>query len=77
MDLTTLSGDDTEERVRRLCAKRASRCPTRSNRPGDQDLPSSRAVCVYHLLWRLRGARSRNNIRSRPFPPASRGSECD
>ena len=26
MDLTTLSGDDSAERVRRLCARRATRC---------------------------------------------------
>lgn len=50
MDLTTLSGDDTEERVRRLCAK--------ARQPVRQDLLKSlgmeeleikvAAVCVYH-----------------------------
>jgi len=50
MDLTTLSGDDTEERVRRLCAK--------ARQPIQQDLVQKlgierlgvkvAAVCVYH-----------------------------
>jgi deoxyribose-phosphate aldolase len=50
MDLTTLSGDDTAERVRRLCAK--------ARRPIQQDLVEKlgieelgikvAAVCVYH-----------------------------
>jgi hypothetical protein len=52
MDLTTLSGDDTEERVRRLCAK--------ARQPVQQDLVRQlgieeldlkvAAVCVYHLF---------------------------
>jgi len=52
MDLTTLSGDDTEERVRRLCAK--------GRQPIQQDLVHKlgieelnvkvAAVCVYHLF---------------------------
>lgn len=52
MDLTTLSGDDTEERVRRLCAK--------ARQPLQQDLVHSlgiekldlkvAAVCVYHTF---------------------------
>jgi deoxyribose-phosphate aldolase len=52
MDLTTLSGDDTEERVRRLCAK--------ARHPIQQDLTQElgieelevkvAAVCVYHLF---------------------------
>ena len=52
MDLTTLSGDDTEERVRRLCAK--------ARQPIQQDLVQKlgieelgvrvAAVCVYHLF---------------------------
>jgi deoxyribose-phosphate aldolase len=52
MDLTTLSGDDTGERVRRLCAK--------ARRPVQQDLVQKlgidklevkvAAVCVYHLF---------------------------
>jgi deoxyribose-phosphate aldolase len=50
MDLTTLSGDDTDERVRRLCAK--------ARQPIQQDLEQKlgieslhikvAAVCVYH-----------------------------
>jgi deoxyribose-phosphate aldolase len=50
MDLTTLSGDDTEERVRRLCAK--ARQPLQHelvNRLGIEDLKIKvAAVCVYH-----------------------------
>jgi deoxyribose-phosphate aldolase len=52
MDLTTLSGDDTEERVRRLCAK--------ARHPIQQDLAQKLgveelgikvgAVCVYHTF---------------------------
>ncbi|MFZ0860839.1 MAG: deoxyribose-phosphate aldolase [Candidatus Sulfotelmatobacter sp.] len=52
MDLTTLSGDDTDERVRRLCAK--------ARRPVQQDLVQKLgieelgvkvgAVCVYHTF---------------------------
>lgn len=52
MDLTTLSGDDTAERVRRLCAK--------ARRPIQQDLVQKlgieelgikvAAVCVYHTF---------------------------
>jgi deoxyribose-phosphate aldolase len=52
MDLTTLSGDDTEDRVRRLCAK--------ARRPIQQDLVQKLAieelrikvgaVCVYHTF---------------------------
>ncbi len=52
MDLTTLSGDDTDDRVRRLCAK--------ARRPLQQDLVSEleieeldvkvAAVCVYHVF---------------------------
>ena len=52
MDLTTLSGDDTDERVRRLCAK--------ARQPVQQDLVHKlgiaelevrvAAVCVYHLF---------------------------
>lgn len=50
MDLTTLSGDDTDERVRRLCAK--ARHPIQNalvKRLGIEDLPIQvAAVCVYH-----------------------------
>src|SRR5579864_6464603 len=52
MDLTTLSGDDTDERVRRLCAK--------GRQPIQQDLVQKLgieqlgvkvgAVCVYHTF---------------------------
>ena len=52
MDLTTLSGDDTDERVRRLCAK--------ARQPIQQELVEKLgieelnlhvgAVCVYHLF---------------------------
>jgi deoxyribose-phosphate aldolase len=52
MDLTTLSGDDTEERVRRLCAK--ARQPLQNElieKLGIADLPIRvGAVCVYHLF---------------------------
>ena len=50
MDLTTLSGDDTEERVRRLCAK--ARQPIRHDlekQLGIEELDIKvAAVCVYH-----------------------------
>jgi deoxyribose-phosphate aldolase len=50
MDLTTLSGDDTDERVRRLCAK--ARQPIQQEliaRLGIADLKIQvGAVCVYH-----------------------------
>lgn len=50
MDLTTLSGDDTEGNVRRLCAK--ARHPLRTDlieALGVQDLHlTTGAVCVYH-----------------------------
>jgi deoxyribose-phosphate aldolase len=52
MDLTTLSGDDTQERVRRLCAK--ARSPLTEEvkaQLGIEDLPVQvAAVCVYHLF---------------------------
>ena len=52
MDLTTLSGDDTEERVRRLCAK--ARQPIRHDlveKLGIEELQIQvGAVCVYHLF---------------------------
>src|SRR5437868_5099696 len=52
MDLTTLSGDDTEERVRRLCAKAAHPVSDSVKAAlGIQDLPlQAGAVCVYHLF---------------------------
>ena len=52
MDLTTLSGDDTEERVRRLCAK--ARHPLQQDlvlKLGIEELDIKVvAVCVYHLF---------------------------
>src|SRR5208283_2060590 len=52
MDLTTLSGDDTDERVRRLCAK--ARQPIRQEiveKLGIAELGSHVvAVCVYHVF---------------------------
>ena len=54
MDLTTLQGDDTPGRVRRLCAK--ARQPVRSDlleSLGMQDVPLHvAAVCVYHAFVR-------------------------
>lgn len=50
MDLTTLSGDDTEERVRRLCAK--GRQPIRQDLAKQLGIESLNirvaAICVYH-----------------------------
>ncbi len=52
MDLTTLQGDDTDGRVRRLCAK--ARRPVRADlleSLGMQDTPITvAAVCVYHAF---------------------------
>jgi deoxyribose-phosphate aldolase len=52
MDLTTLSGDDTEERVRRLCAK--ARQPVQQEleqKLGIEELGIKvAAVCVYHAF---------------------------
>ncbi|PYU07034.1 MAG: deoxyribose-phosphate aldolase [Acidobacteria bacterium] len=52
MDLTTLSGDDTDERVRRLCAK--ARQPLQQElvkRLGIEELDLKvAAVCVYHAF---------------------------
>src|SRR5260221_8024497 len=52
MDLTTLSGDDTEQRVRRLCAK--ARQPIQQElvqKLGIEELQLHvGAVCVYHLF---------------------------
>ncbi|MBI1494672.1 deoxyribose-phosphate aldolase [Halocynthiibacter styelae] len=48
IDLTTLSGDDTEGRVRRLCAK--ARQPVAKDTLNELGLPDLKtgAVCVYH-----------------------------
>ena len=52
MDLTTLSGDDSEERVRRLCAK--ARHPLQQDlvlKLGIEELEIKvAAVCIYHLF---------------------------
>jgi len=52
MDLTTLSGDDTDERVRRLCAK--ARQPIQQELVQKLGVESLRltvaAVCVYHIF---------------------------
>ena len=50
MDLTKLSGDDTEERVRRLCAKAKQPVqPDLAKRLGAEELEIRvAAVCVYH-----------------------------
>jgi deoxyribose-phosphate aldolase len=50
IDLTTLSGDDTEGRVRRLCAK--ARQPVRADILAALGLPplTTGAVCVYHEM---------------------------
>ena len=75
MDLTTLSGDDTDERVRRLCAK--------ARQPIQQDLVQKLgveelgikvgAVCVYHAfietaLNALEGSGIRVAVVSTGFP---------
>jgi deoxyribose-phosphate aldolase len=52
MDLTTLSGDDTHERVRRLCSKARSPLTEEVKAQlgiGDLQLQVA-AVCVYHLF---------------------------
>ncbi|WP_147109378.1 deoxyribose-phosphate aldolase [Tateyamaria sp. syn59] len=50
IDLTTLSGDDTERRVHRLCAK--ARQPVRAEMLDALGLPglTTGAVCVYHEM---------------------------
>ena len=50
IDLTTLSGDDTDRRVQRLCAK--ARHPVRADmlRALDMDGLTTGAVCVYHEM---------------------------
>jgi deoxyribose-phosphate aldolase len=75
MDLTTLSGDDTDERVRRLCAK--ARQPvqqdlTRQLKVEKLDLKVA-AVCVYHefvetALHALEGSGVRVAAVSTGFP---------
>lgn len=50
IDLTTLAGDDTPGRVRRLCAK--ARQPVRADLLADMDMEpiTTGAVCVYHEM---------------------------
>lgn len=75
MDLTTLSGDDTDERVRRLCAK--ARQPLQHDlvkRLGIEDLDIQvAAACVYHrfvetAVRALEGSRVRVAAVSTGFP---------
>lgn len=75
MDLTTLSGDDTDERVRRLCAK--ARHPVRQDlveKLGIEKLEIRvAAVCVYHTfietaLHALEGTRVHVAAVSTGFP---------
>lgn len=75
MDLTTLSGDDTDERVRRLCAK--ARSPIRQDlveKLGIQELGVTvAAICVYHSFVEtarraLEGTRIRVAAVSTGFP---------
>src|SRR3982751_513011 len=75
MDLTTLSGDDTEERVRRLCAK--GRQPIRQDlveKLGIAELDIKvAAICVYHTfietaLHALEGTRIHVAAVSTGFP---------
>ena len=75
MDLTTLSGDDTADRVRRLCAK--ARHPVQQDlveKLGIADLGiTTAAVCVYHTfvetaLHALEGSRIHVAAVSTGFP---------
>lgn len=52
IDLTTLSGDDTDDRVRRLCAK--ARQPVRPDILAALDVTNitTGAICVYHEMIR-------------------------
>ena len=66
MDLTTLSGDDTDERVRRLCAKaRHPLSQELTKRLGVEDLHVEvAAVCVYHrFVETARRALEGSNVR--------------
>ncbi|HJS97993.1 MAG TPA: deoxyribose-phosphate aldolase [Terriglobales bacterium] len=75
MDLTTLSGDDTEERVRRLCAKAKQPIqPELAKRLEVEELDIKvAAVCVYHrfaetALRALEGSGVRVAVVSTGFP---------
>src|SRR5580698_1482218 len=66
MDLTTLSGDDTDDRVRRLCAKaRQPLQPALVKQLGVEELNIQvAAVCVYHrFVETARRALEGTNIR--------------
>ncbi|HEX4427040.1 MAG TPA: deoxyribose-phosphate aldolase [Terriglobales bacterium] len=66
MDLTTLSGDDTDDRVRRLCAKaRQPLQPALAKQLGVEELNIQvAAVCVYHhFVETARRALEGTNIR--------------
>jgi len=67
MDLTTLSGDDTEGRVHRLCAK--ARQPVRADLLEQLGMPGLTvgAVCVYHDMI---GA-ARNALQGTTIPVAA------
>jgi len=77
MDLTTLSGDDTDERVRRLCAK--------ARQPIQQELVEKLGIEELQLhvggrvrlppvLWKRRGGRWKGRIFPSPrFPRDFRG----
>jgi len=75
MDLTTLSGDDTDERVRRLCAK--ARQPVQQELEQKLGIESLQikvaAVCIYHsfvetALRALEGSGIRVAVVSTGFP---------
>jgi deoxyribose-phosphate aldolase len=66
MDLTTLSGDDSDERVRRLCAKgRHPIQPDLEKRLGIENLGIKvAAICVYHaFVETARGALEGSGVR--------------
>src|SRR5450631_2551946 len=82
MDLTTLSGDDTDQRVRRLCAKALQPIePEVKAALGISTLPIRvGAVCVYHLFVEtarrsLEGSEVRVAAVSTGFPTATNALE--
>jgi deoxyribose-phosphate aldolase len=82
MDLTTLSGDDTEPRVRRLCAKALQPiAPEVKTALGIDAVPiRAAAVCVYHLFVEtarraLEGSDVRVAAVSTGFPTATNAFE--
>jgi deoxyribose-phosphate aldolase len=75
MDLTTLADDDTDERVRRLCARaRQPLPPDLVERLGSEAAPlQTAAVCIYHpfiqtALHELQGTRIKVATVSADFP---------